>query len=188
MKQWERSLKKLLAAIPPPPKPRFVDGPLLDATLPPLPEDHAALVRAYGSGEFSDARIGCVIEVFNPRDPWHKKVVGQGYDILRDYRKCEGDELMPYPVHPERPGALICGWNDTRDYWFWHVNGDDPNRWPTVFYGDMEDAFEFDMPMVVFMQRLFFGEISRRDLNFAEPDFEPKGFEFLPSRRETRIE
>jgi len=183
MKRWERSLKELLDAIPPPPQPRYVDGSLLDPSLPALPEDHAALIHAYGSGEFAYGEIGCIIEVFNPRDPWHKKVVGESHELLREYRKSEGNEYMRYPVYPERSGVLICGWNDSRDYWFWHVNDADSTRWPTVFYGDMQDAYEFDLPMVVFMQKLFFGEISRRDLNFAEPNFEPKGFEFRPSWR-----
>jgi hypothetical protein len=171
MKRWEDSLKKLLDAIPPSSQPRFVDGPLLDPSLPTLPEDHAALVHAYGSGEFVYGEIGCVVEIFNPRDPWHKKDVEESHQILREYRESEGGKYMPYPVYPERPGVLICGWNDSRDYWFWHLTGTRPDGWPTVFYGDMQDAFGFDMPLVVFMQRLFFGEISRRELNFAEPDF-----------------
>ena len=183
MTQWKRSLKKLLDAIPPPAKPRYVNGPVLDRSLPMLPEDHAALIGAYGSGEFAYGDIGCVIEVFNPRDPWHKKCLQMGLETLRDYRKTEGDEYMPYPVYPDNPGVLICGWNDSRDYWFWHVNGPDPNQWPTVFYGDMQDSFQFDLPIVVFMQKLFFGEISRRQLNFAEPDFKPTEFEFRPSWR-----
>lgn len=183
MKQWRQSLKKLLDAIPPPPQPRYVDGPLLDASLPALPEDHAAIIVAYGSGEFVYGDIGCVIEVFNPRDPWHTKWLPEKHETLRAYRKSEGDEYMPYPVYPESPGVLICGWNDSRDHWFWNANSSDCNQWPTVFYGDMQDSFQFDMPMVVFMQKLFFGEISRRQLNYAEPDFTPTGFAFRPSRR-----
>ena len=183
MTQWQSSLKKLLTAIPPPAEPRYLDGPLLDPSLPALPEDHRALIRAYGSGEFAYGETGCVIEVFNPHDPWHNQHLQEAHEILRDYRKSEGEEYMPYPVYPERLGVLICGWNDSRDYWFWHVTDADSNQWPTVFYGDMQDAFEFKMPIVVFMQKLFFGEISRKDLNFAEPDFEPTGFTFRPSWR-----
>jgi hypothetical protein len=156
MKRWEGSLSKLLDAIPPPAQPRYVD--------------------AYGE-------IGCVIEIFNPRDPWHVKPYQKRHELLQQYRNSEGEQYMPYPIFPERPGVLVCGRNDSRDYWFWHVNGSDPNRWSTVFYGDMHDAFEFKMPLVVFMQKLFFGEISRRELNFAEPDFSAEGFEFQPSWR-----
>lgn len=188
MKRWQRSLKKLLEAIPPPSQPRWVSGPLLDPTLPALPEDHAALIAAYGSGQFSDSKIGCVVEVFNPRDPWHEIGIRESLKILRDYRESEGDEYLPYPVYPETPGILICGWNDKRDYWFWHTKGADSNRWPTVYYGDMEDAFEYKMPLVVFMQKLFFGEISRQDLGFGEPDFEPAGFEFRPSWRQEKTQ
>lgn len=183
MKLWERSLQKLLNAIPPPAKPRFVSGPLLDNSLPALPEDHAALILAYGSGEFQYGETGCVIEVFNPRDPWHNDFLPQRHDLLREYRASEGDRYMPYPVYPESPGVFISGWNDSRDYWFWHVNDADSDRWPTVFYGDLRDAFTFDMPIVEFMQRLFFGEICQRALNLAEPDFKPGGFEFRPSWR-----
>ena len=39
------------------------------------------------------------------------------------------------------------------------------------------------MPMVVFMQKLFFGEISRKDLNFDESDFVASDIEFLPALR-----
>lgn len=183
MTQWQTSLKKLLDAIPPPTQPRYVEGPLLDPSLPALPEDHAALINAYGSGEFVYGKIGCVIEVFNPRDPWHKKWHKEFHELLRDYRESEGDEYMPYPIYPESPGVLICGWNESRVYWFWHVSDADSNQWPTIFYGDLQDAFQFDMPMVVFMQKLFFGEISQKQLNFAGPDFDPSGFEFCPSWR-----
>ena len=183
MTPWQTSLKLLLDAIPPPSQPRYLDGPLLDPSLPALPEDHAALIRAYGSGEFLYGDLGCVIEVFNPRDPWHRKSLREGHDILRDYRKSEGNKYMPYPVFPEIPGVLICGWNDSRDYWFWHVSDPDANRWPTIFYGDMQVAFQFVMPMVVFMQKLFFGEIRRSELNFDEPDFKPTSFEFKPTCR-----
>ncbi|QDT86388.1 hypothetical protein [Gimesia chilikensis] len=183
MTQWQDSLRKLLDAIPPPTQPRYVDGPLLDPSLPTLPEDHKAIINAYGSGKFVYSDIGCVIELFNPRDPWHRKCLGEDHDILRDYRESEGVKYMPYPVYPESPGVLICGWNDSRDYWFWHVNTPESKRWPTIFYGDMRDAFQFDMPMVVFMQKLFFGEIHRSELNFAETDFKPTNFEFKPTRR-----
>lgn len=183
MKRWEGSLKKLLDAIPPPAQPKFLDGPLLDPSLPKLPDDHDALLRAYGSGEFAYGEIGCVIEIFNPRDPWHLMHYQKRHERLRQYRESEGEKYMPYPIFPDCPGVLNCGWNDSRDYWFWRIKGSDPNRWSTVFYGDMKDAFEFKMPLVVFMQKLFFGEISRRELNFAEPDFSPKGFEFRPSWR-----
>jgi len=47
MTQWQDSLKKLLDAIPPPVQPRYVDGPLLDPSLPELPEDHEAIINAY---------------------------------------------------------------------------------------------------------------------------------------------
>lgn len=183
MTQWQDSLKKLLDAIPPPVQPRYVDGPLLDPSLPELPEDHEAIINAYGSGEFAHSDIGCVIELFNPRDPWHRKCLKEGHDILRDYRESEGDKYMPYPVYPESPGVLICGWNDSRDYWFWHVNDPESNQWPTIFYGDMQDAFQFDLPVVVFIQKLFFGEIRRGELNFNEPDFKPTNFKFIPTRR-----
>lgn len=183
MTTWQRSLEMLLEAIPAPAQPKYVDGPLLDSSLPSFPDDHAEFLRAYGSGEFAYDNIGCVVEVFNPRDPWHIKCLKERHETLRKYRESEGDSYMPYPVYPESPGVLICGWNDSRDHWFWHVDGTDSNQWTTVFYGDMQDSFQFDMPMVVFMQKLFFGEISRRQLNFGGPDFEPKGFEFQPSRR-----
>ncbi len=183
MARWQTSLKKLLKAIPPPSNPRFVEGPILDPSLPELPEDHEALIRAYGSGEFEDHRIGCVIEIFNPRDPWHKKRLPKLHEILRSYRASEGDEYLPYPIYPDKAGVFVCGWNDSRDYWFWRMNESNNKKWPTIFYGDMQDAFEFEMPMVVFMQKLFFGEISRSDLNFAEPNFDPSGLTFEPSRR-----
>src|SRR2546425_3547080 len=108
MTVWKCSLDMLLDAIPPPAQPRYLDGPLLDPSLPTLPEDHAALIRAYGSGEFAYGDIGCVIEIFNPRDPWHKKGQRESHELLQDYRKSEGDKYMPYPVYPERPGVLIC--------------------------------------------------------------------------------
>lgn len=181
---WQHSLNLLLDAIPPPAEPKYVEGPLLDTSLPAMPDDHAALVRAYGSGEFSYGRVGCVIEVFNPRDPWHQKQFRELSEILREYRESEGDEYMPFSIYPDHPGALICGWNDSSDQWFWYVDDSDPNQWPTVFYGDMQDSFQFEMPMVIFMQKLFFGEISRRQLNFGEPDFKSTGFEFRPTWRE----
>lgn len=183
MTTWQDSLKKLIEAIPPPIEPKYVDGKVIDATLPTFPEDHTALVEAYGSGEFTCDDIGCVIEVFNPRDPWHVKHVQNDHEHLRSYRESEGEEYLPYPIYPDNPGVLICGWNDSRDYWLWRTDGFDSNQWPTVFYGDLQDAFEFEMPMVVFMQKLFFGEISRQDLSFDEPDFVATDFEFLPTFR-----
>lgn len=183
MKEWQRSLDMLREAIPPPAEPRFLDGPLLDPTLPVLPEDHAALIQAYGSGQFEVERTGCVIEIFNPRDPWHARQLRETYEILREYRDIEGDKRMPPRIYPESSGIFVCGWNESRDHWFWHMNGPDPNQWPTIFYGDMEDSFVFEMPMVVFMQKLFFGEISRRELGFGEPDYKPDGFTFRPSFR-----
>lgn len=183
MADWQTSLQMLVNEIPPPVQPRYTDGPLLDPSLPEMPDDHTALIRTYGSGEFVYGDIGCVVEIFNPRDPWHMRFFRESYEILRDYRRTVGDKCMPFPIFPERPGVLICGNNDSRDYWFWYVNSTDPNKWPTVFYGDLQDSYQFEMPMVVFMQKLFFGEISRRQLNFAEPDFAPAGFEFQPARR-----
>ncbi len=58
MTRWQNSLNKLLDAIPPPAQPRYVDGPLLDPSLPALPEDHEAIINAYGSGEFAYSDIG----------------------------------------------------------------------------------------------------------------------------------
>lgn len=185
MSNWQRSLDLLLEAIPPPAAPKRIDGSPIDVSLPTLPDDHSALVEAYGSGEFKYGRAGCVIEVFNPRDSWHTKLpFQQGHQILRDYRESKwGAKYLPYQIHPEIPGVLICGWNDSRDYYFWHVNGPNANKWPTVYFGDMRECHEYAMPLVVFIQKLFFGEISRRELGFAEPDFEPTGFSFRPTGR-----
>lgn len=180
---WQRSLALLVKAIPPPAEPRFTSGPVPSSTLPALPEDHRAFVAAYGSGEFVYGDRGCVVEVFNPGDPWHRKSVPASHEILREYRATEGDEYLPYPVYPERPGVMIWGWNDSRDYYFWHTGRDDPNRWPTIFYGDLQDVREYKVPMVVFIQRLFFGDITRRELGFGESDYVPSGFEFRPSWR-----
>src|SRR4051794_19926552 len=96
---WQHSLMLLLEAIPPPNQPKYIDGPLIDPTLPSLPDDHAALIAAYGSGEFAYSKPGCipscVIEVFNPRDPWHlHRLFREGHEILRDYRETEGDEYI----------------------------------------------------------------------------------------------
>jgi hypothetical protein len=173
----------LVQAIPPPVELRYTTGTPPASTLTAQPDDHRAFVAAYGSGEFVYGDRGCVIEVFNPGDPWHRASVAHSHDSLRDYRASEGDEYLPYPVHPESPGVMICGWNDSRDYYFWHTVRDDPNRWPTIFYGDLQDVREYQVPLVVFIQKLLFGEISRRDLGFAEPDYEPSGFEFRPSWR-----
>ena len=103
MVDWQRSLKGLVETIPPPVEPRCTSGPLLQPALPALPEDHAALVNAYGSGEFSYGEIGCVIEVFNPRDPRHDRLFREGHEILQEYRDSEGEESMPYPIDPAYP-------------------------------------------------------------------------------------
>lgn len=182
MNNWQESLNKLVDAIPPPDNPRFTEGPPLESSFPKLPDDHAALIQTYGSGEFKDSEIGCVIRAYNPFDPRQFKWLPDKFDIYRRYRMSEGDRYMPWPIYPEIPGVFICGWNDSRDVWFWHMNNDDPNCWSTVFYGNMRDSFEYQMPMVVFMQKLLFGEISRRDLNFAEPDFVASKIEFSPAR------
>jgi hypothetical protein len=58
-------------------------------------------------------------------------------------------------------------------------NGRQPNQhWN---FPAEDDVREYRTPMVVFLQRLDFGEISRRELGFAEPDYHPSSFEFRPS-------
>src|SRR5262245_30660800 len=177
------SLSRLLKMVPPPSTP-------LETGLPPasiaftgnrpveFPPDYLALAERYGSGEFrQDDDVGMIASVHNPRAPAYQASLDREHTDLREYKADEGGGYAAYDIFPSTPGLLEWGWARGRKSYFWLTDGP-PAQWPLVVMWDFEFFGRYDMPVVVFLERLVSGELDARFL----------GDELMPMRLDsTRI-
>lgn len=166
---WRPALKWLTETIPPPASPLFTEPTADPAFLAELPPDFRELVSIYGSGSFEHVRKGEVVRAFNPNAPLGRKSLDDVHETLTNYREAEAGEIPPIPIHPVAPGLRVWGKDDRRNYYAWHT-ADRPNEWPVMYFCDAEVLVPFAMPVVVFLQQLFTGQISWTQLGYAVTD------------------
>ena len=165
----ETAFDRLTEAVPPPQQPLETSGPLssvnfADGREVVFPPDYLRLINAYGSGDFysdedyGDGPIGDLVYLMNPFAPSYQNRLKQESEFLQGYKNSEGDKYIPYDVYPQTPGILPWGWCEGRKNYFWLTEGP-PQEWPVLVMYDLEIWTRFDMPMVVFLEQLFFGEI-----------------------------
>lgn len=144
------AIERLAGLIPPPAEPLFADGDwaAVEAEYGPLPAEWKAFIRLYGSGQFHDG--GNELRVTNPLDPFGRDHLGVGLGILRD--TLGSGDIIPaefQSVHPERPGLMPWGGDDTgSEFCFWTSGR--PDEWTTAAV--IEDLFRpFDCGLGVFL-------------------------------------
>jgi hypothetical protein len=150
------ALKRLAEVVAPPRKPLQVTGTIRGDIR--FPDDYLALIGLYGSGSFQVEGAGAVLTLLNPYWRGYWKRVQEELELVREFKEEEGDEYIPYEIHPDSPGLLIWGYGEGRKHYFWLTEGK-PNRWPNIVMYDIELFTRFDIPMVVFLQRLLCGEL-----------------------------
>lgn len=183
--KFDRSLRRLTAAIAPPQRPLGLGKTAFPENRPPFPSDLLRFVDTYGSGYFNDGSI--FLSVLNPYEDDYCAKQNCGLELLREFKQSEGDEYIPYRVYPDEPGLLLWGYADTRKHFFWLTDGE-PSSWPVIVMYDIEIFTEFDMPMLIFLERLMCGDIDCSFIGGVDtPDnrIDPRAFRFesriLPS-------
>jgi hypothetical protein len=160
------SLRRLLRRIPPPRIPREVGREptaLTFASGAPVkfPPDYLRLTGKYGSGEFvEEGDLGMLVSAHNPRARAYRRFLDTKHRTARLMKQQEG-EYRDYEIFPASPGLLQWGWAEGRKGYFWLTEGSPP-RWPTVVMWDHRFAGRFDLPVVVFLERLLCGDLDCR--------------------------
>jgi len=184
---YASSLQRLLELVLPPLASLEVEGPPAtisfgDGRRVTFPPDYLALVGKYGSGEFNqDGDVGMVVSVHNPRAAVFQKSLDKEHAYLREYKQQEGGGYAAYDIFPDTPGLLQWGWAEGRKAYFWLTEGA-PEQWPLIVMWDFEFFGRFDMPLVVFLERLVSGEMDARFLgDESEPmRLDPALISFAP--------
>jgi hypothetical protein len=176
----KEALMKLVKAVPPPGNPVLATGDP-SAEAPQLPDDYLELIGMYGSGCFDVKGVGTLVNLLNPHARNYWKKVQEELDLIREYKAEEGDDYIPYRIHPDTPGLLIWGYGEGRKHYFWVTKGK-PAKWPTVVMYDIEEFTEFDTPMVMSLQRLLCGEVECKflGLSIAMNRIDPSTVSFHP--------
>jgi hypothetical protein len=163
------SLQRLLKMIPPPSTPLETAGDLASLVFAKgnkgaFPLDYLTLVEKYGSGEFrGEGDIGMIASVHNLRAAAYQSYLDKEHEYLREYKVEEGGGYSAYDIYPASPGLLQWGWAEGRKAYFWLTEGA-PSRWPIIIMWDFEFAGRFDMPLVVFLEKLLSGKLDCRFL------------------------
>jgi hypothetical protein len=171
----DKSLARLLKRIPPPAKP--LETKRQPATLmfaggrqEAFPRDYLALGEKYGSGEFDQAAdVSMIVSIHNPRAPAYRSFLDKEHAFLQQYKTEEGGGYSAYDIYPVSPGLLEWGWAEGRKEFFWLTEGS-PSKWPIIIMWDCEFLARFEMPVVVFLERLLCGDL---DCNFIGDETKP---------------
>lgn len=124
-----------------------------------LPDDILALVGVFGSGNFCiGTDDGFDLEVFNPFAPDYSAKISRELGTLNQLKEIEGEQYIPYPIHPMQPGLLPWGWADGRKGFYWYTDGK-PNDWTVIVMYDIEIVTPFRMSMLEFLRSLLCGEL-----------------------------
>ena len=153
------TLRDLAAVVRPPLHP--VDGEPLTGTHAieaalgvALPKEATEFGRLYGSGTFGDS-----VEILNPFSSVYLERVEEVSGCYRDLKRLEGNQFIPYDIHPRRPGLLVCGSEVNGHMLFWLTEGD-PDRWPLVLMAVDGEFQELQMSFSEFLVKTFRGEMS----------------------------
>lgn len=181
------SLRRLLRMIPPPPKPFEVRGKLASISSTggkpgAFPPDYLALVKEYGSGEFrTEGDVSMIASVHNPFAPAYSAFIKKEHESLREYKVQEGGGYSSYEIYPVSPGLLQWGWAEGRKAFFWLTEGA-PSEWPIIIMWDFEFLARYEMPLVVFFEKLLGGDMECRFLGDETKPIrlDPSRITFLP--------
>jgi hypothetical protein len=154
--QSERSLERLVKAITPPTTPLHAPGTVGSAGAT-FPDDLYLFISTYGSGSFQYEGSDLVV-VLNPFEPRYQAKRDKYLDLIREYKQEEGNNYIPYDIHPEKPGLFTWGWGEGRKHFFWLTQGE-ANDWPVIALYDIELFNRFDMPMILFLEQLLTGQM-----------------------------
>ena len=117
-----------------------------------VPADVKELSQRFPTGLFCS-----FVEVYAPGEAF----VAELADALE---LLEEQENLPYPVHPRVGGLLPWGGTTEGHTLCWLTTGDDPDRWPVVFFDDgFERWGEHPGGAVAFLRDLMSGRF-RHDL------------------------
>jgi len=112
----------------------------------------------YGSGAFVVPGFSDIVEVFNPFSNSCQRNVAEMHDILREHKRIEGNEYVPFGVFPDNPGLLAWGCGGNQRAMFWLTDGQ-PLRWPVVLLTPDHKFVRLAKSMAAFLAALFCGEI-----------------------------
>jgi len=146
-----------------------------------LPEDLREFGQRYGSGMFCRTYL----QVFNPFSVYYRQMIDYECALLRKLESICG--LLPYNVHPHRPGLLPCGRDEEGDGMYWLTDGD-PNKWPIMLRSrdeDVNEAFErWDVSLTTFLAGILSNET--KCLLWHRP-FSKKLRIFTPGRTQAEV-
>jgi len=178
----ESNLKKIQATVAPPAQPAGIGRGSPVENTPALPNDFTQFVRLYGSGSFENG--GTFLTVLNPFEKHSAEQFDQHSNSISNLVKGEGEDYIPYKLHPAKPGLLLWGYGEDRKHFFWLTKGN-PEEWTVVAMHDLEICTPFDMPMVEFLKQLLCSELDCSFIGGVETDsnrIEPGYLKFNPKR------
>ena len=151
-------ISELLAAVTPPAKP-VENGPRevipsVEAKIGlRLPEDLIQFAEQYGSGT-----LGTTLTVYNPFSEHYHLDSGKITNLYRMLKQNEGDEFIPYDIHPSNPGLYSFA-TDVNGHTLWWLTEGEPEKWPILLM-TVDAAFErWEMSMTTFLAKIFRAEI-----------------------------
>jgi hypothetical protein len=157
-------LVKLTKLIPPPklPSKKWIAGRrnkwIHDKLAIDLPSDFFAFAECYGAGSFGISEFSDIVEVFCPLDKRFVRDVTEMIQICAEHKRVEGEQYIPYNLHPAKPGLFPWGVGGNRRAFFWLTKGES-KRWTTIVQTPEHEFNPFNMPLTRFLFELFNGKI-----------------------------
>lgn len=156
------SISELTAIVPPPDgaeKPSRKIWKSIESKLQvTLPKDLNDIVSTYGSGTFVDKGRHW-IKIYNPCSAEYPEEIITHRTNLEAFKAGEGDDFVPYPVFPSKPGLLACGSDANANEIYWLTEGK-PEDWSIVIRTPSNEYEQFRGPLSSFLAKVFRREIT----------------------------
>lgn len=137
-----------------------------------LPSDLITFSACYGSGSFSSGEFW----IHNPLADSYTDTIDEILDIYKDLKDVEGDDYIPFNIHPELCGLLPLGSTANGHQMFYLTEGS-PAVWPILYYNRDYGTFERQMGSITnCICQIFKGQLcnlwSASTQNILRPKFE----------------
>jgi len=123
-----------------------------------LPNDYKEYVQAYGTGTICEFLI--ISNPFSSQEGFALiSTLELAIQTLSQLKKTEGDDQVPFDIHPTRPGLLAFGGDENGNGLYWLTDGE-PDSWPCVIgQGRGKKWEQYDITMAEFLCQVISKEI-----------------------------